>query len=158
MAVRGVAGGRGGSSGKFGRLWAACMAAVLLTLAGCSSGSGNTQGSPSGSSAAPPQPSAAPTSVSTTAPSAVYTDAELAAIINGVGQSRQLPFPPAHDSTSLRSATVNGSLPSTSMETTPADCLALLPQNPFARWADKGIQFAEGAMPPAGGTGPMLSS
>lgn len=151
MAVRGVAGRRGGSSGKCGRLWAGCMAAVLMTLAGCSSGSGNTQGSPSGSSAAPPQPSAAPTSVSTTAPSAVYSDAELAAIINGVGQTRQLPFPPAHDSTSLRSATVNGSLPSTSMETTPADCLALLPQNPFARWADKGIQFAEGAMPPAGG-------
>lgn len=151
MAVRGAAGRRGGTSGKYGRRWAGCMAAVVLTLSGCSSGGSNTPGSnPPGSSTLPPEPSVVPTSVSTKAPSRVFTDAELAAIINGVGQTHQLPFPPAHDSTSLRSATVNGSLPSTSMETTPADCLALIPQDPFTRWADKGINFAEGAMPPAG--------
>lgn len=37
------------------------------------------------------------------------------------------------------------------METTPGDCLVFLPQDPFTRWADKDIGFAEGIMPPVGG-------
>ncbi|WP_324643200.1 hypothetical protein [Pseudarthrobacter sp. LT1] len=84
-------------------------------------------------------------------PSKPFSDAELAAIINGVGQTRKLPFPAAQDSTRLRSGAASGSFPQTDTETTPADCIAFVPQDPFTRWADKDINFAEGAMPPAGG-------
>lgn len=83
-------------------------------------------------------------------PAKPLTDAELRAIINGVGKSRNLPFPAAHDSTRLRSGAAGGSFPSTKTETTPADCVASVPQDPFARWADKDINFAEGAMPSVG--------
>lgn len=84
-------------------------------------------------------------------PSQPFTDAELAAIINGVAQVRNLPFPAAQDSTRLRSGAAAGSLPAAGMETTPGECLAFVPQDPFTRWADKDINFAEGAMPSAGG-------
>ncbi|GGI01897.1 hypothetical protein ACFFGR_01955 [Arthrobacter liuii] len=84
-------------------------------------------------------------------PSQPFTDAELAAIINGVAQVRNLPFPAAQDSTRLRSGAAAGSLPAAGMETTPGECLAFVPRDPFTRWADKDINFAEGAMPSAGG-------
>jgi len=99
-----------------------------------------------------------PTSATAESPSRVFTDAELAAIINGVGQTRNVSFPTAEDSTRLRSGAAGGSFPSTKTETRPGDCVAFIPQDPFARWADKDMNFAEGAMPPVGGqSGPTTT-
>lgn len=152
MAVRRSARLGGDTSGKNRiRRRMGFIAAILLTLAACSSGGNTPSGSRSGSPAPPPQASATPTPAPTGSPAKPFTDSELAAIINGVGHTRNIPYPPAEDSTRLRSGAASGSFPVTSTETTPPDCLALVPQDPFTRWADKGINFAEGGMPPAGG-------
>ena len=132
---------------------AGALAAVLLALAGCSpAGTPPASSPPSSPAPAPPANSSQPaaTATATESPSGPFSDAELAAIINGVGRSRNLPYPTAQDSTRLRSGAASGSLPQTRTETTPGDCAALLPQDPFTRWADKNINFAEGIMPPAG--------
>jgi len=159
MAARGAAKRSVAAPRRNGRGWFSCMAAVLLAVAGCSSGSTTQGSSPSNTSGPAPQTPLAPSSRGATASlSKPVSDAELVAIINGVGQTRNLPFPAAHDSASLRSGAVSGSFPSTKMETTPGDCLAFVPQDPFARWADKDIGFAEGGMPPAGGeSGPTTT-
>ena len=159
MAVRGAAKRSVAAPRRNGRWWFSCMAAVLLAVAGCSSGSTTQGSSPSNTSGPAPQTPLAPSSPGATASlSKPFSDAELVAIINGVGQTRNLPFPAAHDSASLRSGAVSGSFPSTKMETTPGDCVAFVPQDPFARWADKDIGFAEGGMPPAGGeSGPTTT-
>ncbi|MDQ0662837.1 uncharacterized protein affecting Mg2+/Co2+ transport [Arthrobacter ulcerisalmonis] len=149
MAARGAAKRFDAAPGTNSRRWLCWMAAILLAVAGCSPGGNTPASSPSGSPEPAPQASSASGAVS--APSQPLTDAELASIINGVGQTRNLPFPAAHDSTRLRSGATGGSLPSASMEATPGDCLAFVPQDPFTRWADKSINFAEGAMPPVGG-------
>ncbi|UUL77137.1 hypothetical protein NG819_06020 [Pseudarthrobacter sp. Fe7] len=150
MAARGPAKHGGGAPGGNSRRGLCCLTAVLLALPGCSSGGGSPNPSPSGGREPAPQTSSAQGPVSTEQPSRAFTDAELAAIINGVGQIHKLPYPAAHDSASLRSGAVSGSFPSTSMETTPGDCTAFIPEAPFTRWADKDITFAEGGMPPAG--------
>ncbi|MDQ0767598.1 hypothetical protein QF031_000347 [Pseudarthrobacter defluvii] len=151
MAARRIAKRCGAASEHVSRRFLGCLAAVLLAAAGCSPGGSTPAGSPSGS----PQhgsPSPATSGPGATAPpSRPFTDAELAAIINGVGKSRNLPVPAAQDSTRLRSGAAGGSVPAAKTETTPGDCIAFMPQDPFTRWADKDINFAEGAMPPAGG-------
>lgn len=141
------------------RRWLGCMMAAVLALAACSSGASGPSGSskPNSSQPAPPQ-STGPVTESSATPSRPFTDAELAAIINGAGQNRNLPFPAAQDSTRLRSGATGGSLPKTTMEATPGECLALIPPDPITRWADKSINFAEGAMPPsAGQSGPTTT-
>ncbi|BCW80206.1 hypothetical protein NicSoilC5_22250 [Arthrobacter sp. NicSoilC5] len=150
MAVRGPVKHGGATPGRNSRRGLGCLAAVLLALAACTPGGTPPPSGPSGSSASPASasPSIPGPAVS---PSKPFSDAELAAIINGVGRSRNLPYPTAQDSTRLRSGAASGSLPQTRTETTPGDCAALVPQDPFTRWADKDINFAEGAMPPAGG-------
>lgn len=150
MAVRGPVKHDVATSGRNSRRRLGCLAAVLLALAACSPGGTPPGTSPSGSSA-PPAPASPSIPGSAVSPSKPFSDAELAAIINGVGQTRKLPFPAAQDSTRLRSGAASGSFPQTDTETTPADCIAFVPQDPFTRWADKDISFAEGAMPPAGG-------
>ena len=153
MAAGGGPGHSGLMPGRNSRHWLGCMAAVMLAIAGCSSGGGAPASSPSGSpaSAGAFEPGTAPPSATASpVPAKAFSDAELTAIINGVGKSRNLPFPAAQDSTRLRSGAVSGSFPSTTMESTPSDCIALVPQDPFTRWADKDINFAEGGMPPAG--------
>jgi len=158
MAARGAAKRGGAAAGRSSRRRLGCMAAVLLVLAGCSSGGGAPTGGPSGSQAPASGTSSPPSGTASAAPSKVFSDAELTAIINGVGKSRNLPFPAAQDSTRLRSGAVGGSFPSTTMESTPSDCIAFVPQDPFRRWADKDINFAEGGMPPAGGqSGPTTT-
>ena len=158
MAARGAAKRGGAAAGRSSRRRLGCMTAVLLVLAGCSSGGGAPTASPSGSQAPAPETSSPPSGTASAAPSKVFSDAELAAIINGVGKSRNLPFPAAQDSTRLRSGAVSGSFPSTTLESTPSDCIAFVPQDPFKRWADKDINFAEGAMPPVGGqSGPTTT-
>ncbi|WP_457946605.1 hypothetical protein ACTAQI_13765 [Pseudarthrobacter sp. alpha12b] len=151
MAAGGIAKRSGAAPGNTGRRGLCCLAAILLALAGCSSGGGAPNSSPSGGKEPAPQTSPAQGPGPTESPSKAFTDAELTAIINGVGKTRNLPFPAAHDSASLRSGAVSGSFPSTAMETTPGDCIAFVPQDPFTRWADKNINFAEGGMPSAGG-------
>ncbi|MFF2345658.1 hypothetical protein [Pseudarthrobacter sp. NPDC058119] len=132
---------------------AGALAAALLALAGCSP-AGTPPPSNSPASDFPP----ASTAPATGSPSGPFSDAELAAIINGVGRSRNLPYPTAQDSTRLRSGAASGSFPQTRTETTPADCVALVPGSPFTHWADTGINFADGAMPPAGGeSGPTTT-
>lgn len=150
MAVRGPVKHDVATSGRNSRRRLGCLAAVLLALAACSPGGTPPGTSPSGSSA-PPAPASPSIPGSAVSPSKPFSDAELAAIINGVGQTRKLPFPAAQDSTRLRSGAASGSFPQTDTKTTPADCIAFVPQDPFTRWADKDINFAEGAMPPAGG-------
>lgn len=150
MAAGGPAKYRGAAWVGNSRRGLGCLAAVLLALAGCSSGGTPSASSPPSSVAPSSQASNSP-SASAAPPSGPFSDAELAAIINGVGEARNLPFPPAHDSTRLRSGALSGSRPSTSTETMPGECSTLLPQDPFARWADKDISFAEGGMVPAGG-------
>ena len=148
----------GAAKGMNSRSWLGCMVLVLLVLAGCSSGDNVPAASPSSNQATAPRSSAPPSTQTAGMPAKPLTDAELAAIINGVGTSRNLPFPAAHDSTRLRSGAAGGSFPSTKTETTPGECVAFVPQDPFARWADKDINFAEGAMPPVGGqSGPATT-
>ncbi|MFF1883525.1 hypothetical protein ACFVVC_18875 [Pseudarthrobacter sp. NPDC058196] len=139
------------------RRWLGPLMAVLLTLAACSSGGSITPGSSRPPDSPQPSPALStgtgtgPGTESPESPSRPFTDAELAAIINGVGQARNLPIPAAQDSTRLRSGASGGSFPPTSMAATPGECLAFVPQDPFTRWADKAVNFADGAMPPAGG-------
>ncbi|MHC6228559.1 hypothetical protein ACX5I6_01995 [Arthrobacter sp. MMS24-T111] len=135
------------------RRWLGSMMAVLLTLAACSSGGSVAPGSSRQPDSPQPTPamSTVPGTESQDSPSRPFTDAELAAIINGVGQARNLPFPAAQDSTRLRSGASGGSFPPTSMAATPGECLAFVPQDPFTRWADKAVNFADGAMPPVTG-------
>ncbi|WP_258073981.1 hypothetical protein [Arthrobacter sp. Y81] len=90
-------------------------------------------------------------------PEAVFTDQELVAIINGVAQNRKLQFPTAQDSARQRSGASSGSFPQVSTETTPSECIAFVPQNPFVRWADKSVNFAEGAMPMGAQSGPATT-
>ncbi|MGN7150870.1 hypothetical protein ACTHQ6_17930 [Arthrobacter sp. SAFR-179] len=149
MVARAV-GKRGSAPGRTSRRWLGCITAVLLAVAGCSSGTTTPSSSPAVSTE-PVQASPATGSGSAASPSKPFSDAELEAMINAVGRIRNLQFPTAFDSASLRSGAVSGSFPPTTMETTPGDCLVLLPQDPFTRWADKDIAFAEGTMPPAGG-------
>ena len=158
MAARGAAKRGGAAVGRSSRRWLGCMTAVLLALAGCSSGDNAPAASPSSNQATAFQSSSPPSTQPEGMPAKPLTDAELTAIINGVGKSRNLPFPAAHDSTRLRSGAAGGSFPSTKTETKPAECAAFVPQDPFARWADKDINFAEGAMPPVGGqSGPTTT-
>lgn len=157
MAARGVAKRSGTVPGRNSRRWAGCVAAALLAVAGCSSGT-TTPGSSPAVSTEPAQASPTTGSGPVASASKPFSDAELAAIINAVGRIRNLPYPVAHDSTSLRSGTISGSFPPTKMETVPGDCLVLLPQDPFTRWADKEIAFAEGIMPPVGGQSTSTST
>ncbi|HKU03239.1 MAG TPA: hypothetical protein VJQ80_10560, partial [Arthrobacter sp.] len=128
---------------------AGALAAALVALAGCSPGGTPPPSSPTSAPLASSFPPAS-TPSATGSLSGPFSDAELAAIINGVGGSRNLPYPAAEDSTRLRSGAASGSFPQTRTETTPADCAALVPQDPFTRWADKNINFAEGIMPQVG--------
>ncbi|KRE91416.1 hypothetical protein [Arthrobacter sp. Soil764] len=150
MAARGVAKCSATALGRNSRRRLGCIAAVLLAVAGCSSGT-TTPGSSPAASTTLAQASPTTGSGSAASPSKPFSDAELAAIINTVNHSRNMSFPPAHDSTSLRSGAVSGSFAPTKMETAPANCLVFLPQEPFSRWADKDIAFAEGIIPPSGG-------
>lgn len=149
MAVRGTVKHGGATRGRNSRRGLGCLAAVLLAMAACSPGGTPP---PNGASASSAPPAASPSIPGpAVSPSRPFSDAELAAIINGVGQTRKLPFPAAQDSTRLRSGAASGSFPQTHRETMPAECIAFTPQDPFTRWADKDINFAEGAMPAAGG-------
>lgn len=151
----------GGTAGvnrsrRTGSQWLVCAVVILLALAGCSSG-GGTPGSTS--SGGTPTPAAAtPTSTSgpasTGLPEAVFTDQQLVAIINGVAQRRGVQFPTAQDSARQRSGASSGSFPVVSSETTPGECAVFVPENPFIRWADKNVNFAEGAMPMGAQSGP----
>lgn len=134
---------------------AGAFAAVLLALAGCAPGS--PPSSPAPAVPASSSPPGAATSA-TGSPSGPLSDAELAGIINGVGRARNLPYPAAQDSTRLRSGAASGSFPPTRTETTPGECVALVPGDPFTHWADKDISFADGGMPPTGGeSGPTTT-
>ncbi|MET4587814.1 hypothetical protein ACVLB3_002600 [Pseudarthrobacter sp. PvP022] len=79
------------------------------------------------------------------------------AIINGLAQNRGVQFPTAQDSARQRSGASSGTFPEVSTETTPSECISLVPQNPFSRWADKGVNFAEGAMPMGAQSGPATT-
>jgi hypothetical protein len=140
----------GATARKPERLLLALAAVVgAMVMAGCSTG-----GPPPGASA-----SGGPLPASTSSPppgtggwpSKPFTDAELAAIINGVAQARNLPMAAAQDSTRLRSGAAGGSFPLVSTEATPGECSVFVPENPFVRWADKAASFAEGGIPVAGG-------
>ena len=151
--------------GRGGRRWLGCTLAAVLALAGCSSGSPAPSASPPGESPSPapgsPSPGPGPGSPdtgSTGLPDKAYTDAELVAVINGVGQSRNLPFPAAQDSERQRSGASSGSFPQVSTETTPPECAAFVSQNPFVRWADKTASFSEGIMPIGTPSGPTTPS
>ncbi|ELT45653.1 hypothetical protein G205_04221 [Arthrobacter nitrophenolicus] len=127
------------------------LAAVAgaMVLAGCSAGGPAPGASPSNTPL--PASSSPPPAGTGGWPSQPFTDAELAAIIIGVAQARNLPMAAAQDPTRLRSGAASGSFPSVSTETTPGECLAFVPENPFVRWADKAVSFAEGGIPVAGG-------
>lgn len=156
--------GRGGGTpgvstrGKDGRRWLGCAVAAMLALAGCSSGSPVPNASPAEGSPSTAPASPYPSTRSTGLPAKAFTDAELAAIINGVGQSRNLSFPAAQDSARLRSGASSGAssgaFPRVTTETNPDECAAFVPQNPFVRWADKTAGFAEGGIPLNGQSGP----
>lgn len=77
------------------------MAAVLLALAGCSSRWYAVGQQPSKQCDAFFAGLQFPLCISSVTVRA-FSDGELAAIINGVGEARNLPLPPAHDSTRLR--------------------------------------------------------
>ncbi|MCY1225362.1 hypothetical protein D9M72_375530 [compost metagenome] len=150
----------GGGFGRGGR-WIACAAAALLALAGCSSGGGTpgaspSEGTPTATVTTPPASSSSGPGT-TGLPEAVFTDQELVAIINGVAQHRGVQFPTAQDSARQRSGASSGTFPQVSTETTPSECISLVPQNPFSRWADKGVNFAEGAMPMGAQSGPATT-
>ena len=143
--------------GRRGSRWIGWALMAALSLAGCSSGSptpgaGTTTESPSATSVSPSGGQS-----SDGFPEQVFTDAELVAIINGVGQSRNLPFPAAQDSARQRSGASSGSFPQVSTEANPEECAAFVPQNPFERWADKTANFAEGMMPIGTPSGPTTT-
>lgn len=71
------------------------------------------------------------------------------AIINAVAQNRQSPGG-AEDSQQMRSIAAGGSMPSFTTGTTPGDCAVFASQYPFAAWADRSVNMAQGAMPIAG--------
>ena len=160
MSVRGIETGGALRTGTKGGRWIACTVAALLALAGCSSGGGTpgaspSDGTPAAASAPPTSPSSGPGT--TGVPETAFTDAELVAIINGVAQNRKLQFPAAQDSARQRSGAASGTFPEVSTETTPSECIAFVPENPFTRWADKGVNFAEGAMPMGAQSGPTTT-
>lgn len=133
-----------------------CIVALALALAGCSSGS--TAPSPGTTGTSQPVQASPPSGSPPTAPSKHFTDAELVALINAVARNRGLPYSPAQDSSHQRSGAGSGALPQVSTETTPRECIAFIPQNPFTIWADRDISFGEGAMPPTGGeSGPTTT-
>ena len=157
MSVRGVETGGRFRAGTPDSRWLGGAVAALLALAGCSSGGGTPSTTPSEGT-----PSATPTASSSSPPAPgfpelVFTDAELVAIINGVGQSRNMPFPAAQDSARQRSGASSGTFPQVSIEATPGECAVFVPQNPFVRWADKSANFAEGVMPIGGPSGPTTT-
>ncbi|MET3952176.1 hypothetical protein [Arthrobacter sp. UYEF36] len=123
---------------------------ALLALGGCSSdppagGPTTAAGSPS-SGTAPPAGT----------PDKVYTDQELMAIINAVAQNRQVQGG-ALDSQRLRSGVAAGAEPLPTTETTPGDCVVFAPRSPFAVWADKSVNMAEGGIPIAAQSGPTTT-
>lgn len=146
VSVRGTE--TGGAPRAVGRR-IACAVVTVLALAGCSSGGGTPGATP------PASPSGSP--AATGFPEAVFTDQELAAIINGVAQNRNVQFPPAQDPARQRSGASSGTFPEVSTETTPSECIAFAPQNPFVRWADKSVNFADGVMPIGGQSGPTTT-
>jgi len=161
MSVCGTETGGGFRAGTKGGHWIACAVAALLALAGCSSGGGTpgaspSDGTPTATASAPPASSSSGPET-TGLPETVFTDAELVAIINGVAQNRNLQVPTAQDSARQRSGAASGSFPQVSTETTPGECIAFVPQNPFVRWADKSVNFAEGAMPTGAQSGPTTT-
>ena len=102
MAAHGRETGCTSVQGRCGSRWFGWALMAALSLAGCSSGSpapgaGTTTESPSATSVSPSGGQS-----SDGFPEEVFTDAELVAIINGVGQSRNLPFPAAQDSARQR--------------------------------------------------------
>lgn len=160
MSVRGVKTGRF-RAGTQSRPRVACAVVSLVALAGCSSGGGtpgatSPAGTPTATTTAPPASSSG-SPAATGLPEAVFTDAQLVAIINGVGQKRNLQFPAAQDSERMRSGASSGSFPQVSTETTPGECIAFVPENPFVRWADKSVNFAEGVMPIGAQSGPTTT-
>lgn len=162
MAARGDGTHGVSKRGRGGRRWLGCTLAAVLALAGCSSGSPTPSASPPGGSPSPAPTSPAPGSSSpgtgsTGWPDKAFTDAELVAVINGVGQSRNLPFPAAQDSERQRSGASSGAFPQVSSETAPPECAVFVPQNPFVRWADKTASFAEGIMPIGTPSGPTTT-
>lgn len=161
MSGGGAERGCGFRTGKDRTRLLACAVGALLAMAGCSPGSTTT--SPATSEASPSVTSASASAASsggpgtTGFPETAFTDAELAAIINGVAQARNLQFPAAQDSARQRSGATSGTFPEVRTETTPSECAAFIPQNPFVRWADKGVSFAEGAMPAGAQSGPATT-
>ncbi|WP_254362909.1 hypothetical protein [Pseudarthrobacter phenanthrenivorans] len=143
--------------GKGGVRWLGWAAIGVLALVGCSPGTPAPGASPSESPATAPPASPSTGSGSSGFPEKAFTDAELAAVINGVGQSRNLPYPAAQDTGRLRSGASSGSFPQVGSEATPPECAVFAPQNPFVRWADKSVSFAEGAMPIGGASGPTTT-
>lgn len=152
----------GGTAGvimarRTGSQWLVCAVVILLALARCSSGGGapgstSSDGTTTPAAATPTSPTSGP--ASTGLPEVVFTDQELVAIINGVAQRRGVQFPTAQDSARQRSGASSGSFPVVSSETTPGECAVFVPENPFIRWADKNVNFAEGAMPMGAQSGP----
>ena len=78
------------------------------------------------------------------------------AIINAVAQNRQVQGG-AMDSQRLRSAVGAGAGPLPTMKTTPGDCVVFTPRSPFAVWADKSVNMAEGGIPIAAQSGPTTT-
>lgn len=132
-----------------GRLVTAVAAALLL--ASCSPGGAGPDTAASSGTASPTAPPA------TAAPATVLTDSELVALINGVAQSRKLPGPVAMDSARQRSVAAGGALRPIDVEVSPRECGTLVPLDPFSRWADTSINFAEGAMPLDAQSGPLTT-
>lgn len=139
----------------------ACAVVSLVALAGCSSGGGtpgatSPGGTPTATTTAPPASSSG-SPAATGFPEAVFTDQELATIINGVAQNRNVQFPAAQDSERQRSGAASGSFPQVSTQATPSECIAFVPEHPFVRWVDKSVNFAEGVMPIGAQSGPTTT-
>lgn len=143
-------GRRAGSTSRAG--WIAALMASVLVVAGCSAGSDT----PGGTSGPTPTQSA---SVAPAAglPTKVFTDEELMALVNRVAEKRGLPYA-AQDTQRLRIAFTTNPAPTQTTAVAPGECQTFVERDMQATAADKSVNFAMGAIGPAGTSGGPTST